>query len=59
MISELLIKADYVDHIRVVKSLEWLLQMRQDDGGWAIPLRTVNVKFLDFVHDICARYRCN
>lgn len=51
MISELLIKAGYVDDIRVVKSLEWLLQMRQDDGDWAIPLKTVNVKFLDFVHD--------
>ncbi len=51
MISELLIKAGYEDDIRVVKSLDWLLKMRQDDGGWAIPLRTVNANFLDVVHD--------
>jgi hypothetical protein len=51
MISELLIKAGYEDDIRVVKSLDWLLQMRQDDGGWAIPIRTVNANFLDVVHD--------
>jgi hypothetical protein len=51
MISELLIKAGYEEDIRIVKSLDWLLKMRQDDGGWAIPLRTVNAKFLDVVHD--------
>ena len=51
MISELLIKAGYENDIKVLKSLDWLLQMRQDDGGWAIPLRTVDAKFLDVVHD--------
>ena len=51
MISELLVKAGYEDDIRLLKSLDWLLQIRQDDGGWAIPLRTVNAKFLDVVHD--------
>ncbi|HWR24727.1 MAG TPA: hypothetical protein VN278_00705 [Methanosarcina sp.] len=51
MISELLIKAGYEEDIRVVRSLDWLLRMSQDDGGWAIPLRTVNAKFLDVVHD--------
>lgn len=25
---------------RIVRSLDWLLAMRQDDGGWAIPWRT-------------------
>jgi len=40
-IAEFLIKAGYWD-IRIEKSLNWLLQMRQDDGGWAIPLRTRN-----------------
>lgn len=38
-ITEFLIKAGY-DGIRIEKSLDWLLRMRQDDGGWAIPLRT-------------------
>ncbi|MFC1618168.1 hypothetical protein ACFL2B_02715, partial [Patescibacteria group bacterium] len=40
MISEMLIKAGYQNDKRVIKSLDWLLSMRQDDGGWAIPLRT-------------------
>ncbi|NIT57981.1 MAG: hypothetical protein GWN00_17660, partial [Aliifodinibius sp.] len=38
-ITEFLIKAGYEDK-RIEKSLNWLLKMRQDDGGWAIPLRT-------------------
>ncbi len=40
-ITEFLIKAGY-GGIRIEKSLYWLLKMRQDDGGWAIPLRTRN-----------------
>lgn len=40
-ITEFLIKAGYRD-IRIEKSLNWLLKMRQDDRGWAIPLRTRN-----------------
>jgi hypothetical protein len=42
-ITEFLIKAGY-NGIRIKKSLNWLLTMRQDDGGWAIPLRTRNEK---------------
>jgi hypothetical protein len=42
-ITEFLIKAGYTDR-RIEKSLQWLLEMRQDDGGWAIPLRTRNEK---------------
>jgi hypothetical protein len=42
-ITEFLIKAGYRD-IRIDKSLNWLLEMRQDDGGWAIPFRTRNEK---------------
>ena len=38
-ITEFLIKAGYRG-ARIEKSLDWLLGMRQDDGGWAIPLRT-------------------
>ena len=40
-ITEFLIKAGYRG-FRIEKSLNWLLQMRQDDGGWAIPFRTRN-----------------
>jgi hypothetical protein len=42
-ITEFLIKAGYKG-IRIKESLNWLLKMRQDDGGWAIPLRTRNEK---------------
>lgn len=35
-ILSLLIKAGYADDPRVEKGLRWLLDMRQDDGGWAI-----------------------
>jgi hypothetical protein len=47
-ITEFLIKAGYNDY-RIEKSLDWLLSMKQDDGGWAIPLRTRNEK-LDALH---------
>ncbi len=36
----LLIKSGYQDDPRVIKGLEWLLSMRQDDGGWTIPMIT-------------------
>ena len=39
-IMELLIKAGYADDSRVERGLNWLLAMRQNDGGWAIPIRT-------------------
>jgi hypothetical protein len=42
-ITEFLIKAGYTG-TRIKESLNWLLTMRQDDGGWAIPLRTRNEK---------------
>lgn len=37
---ELLIKAGYADDRRVARAFSWLSSMRQDDGGWALPLRT-------------------
>ncbi len=40
-ITEFLVKAGY-EGTNIEKSLNWLLRMRQDDGGWAIPLRTRN-----------------
>jgi hypothetical protein len=44
-----LIKAGYADDPRIAKALAWLLAMRQSDGGWAIPVRTVGVPFPEFV----------
>jgi Squalene-hopene cyclase C-terminal domain len=39
-IMELLIKAGYENDKRIKKGFQWLLSMRQKDGGWVIPLRT-------------------
>jgi hypothetical protein len=35
-----LIKAGYEDDPRVEKGFMWLLSMRQDDGGWTVPILT-------------------
>ncbi len=43
-IMELLIKAGYAADPRIARGFNWLLSMRQDDGGWAFPLRTVGLK---------------
>ncbi|HEY5667572.1 MAG TPA: hypothetical protein VIR03_00240 [Candidatus Saccharimonadales bacterium] len=37
---ELFVKAGYSDDPRVLRAFQWLGSIRQDDGGWAIPLRT-------------------
>jgi hypothetical protein len=39
-ILALLTKAGYVEDPRVEKGMQWLLKMRQDDGGWTIPILT-------------------
>jgi squalene-hopene cyclase-like protein len=44
-IMELLIKADYESDPRIEQGFRWLLSLRQSDGGWALPLRTVGKRF--------------
>jgi hypothetical protein len=39
-IMSLLIKAGYEDDARIEKGFRWLLSMRQDDGGWSVPMIT-------------------
>ncbi|MBN1367331.1 MAG: terpene cyclase/mutase family protein [Dehalococcoidales bacterium] len=39
-VLSLLIKAGYGEDERVEKGMQWLLSMRQDDGGWTIPIIT-------------------
>jgi hypothetical protein len=51
-IMEFLIKAGYDGDPRIEKGFQWLLSMRQNDGGWAIPLRTVGAKYADIVKAI-------
>ncbi len=46
-IMELLIKAGYADDPRIEHGFHWLLSQRQDDGGWAIPLRTMHITYKD------------
>jgi hypothetical protein len=45
---ELFIKAGYINDNRIERAFSWLASVRQDDGGWAIPLRTRNKK-LDII----------
>jgi hypothetical protein len=47
-ILEILVKAGYARDPRVTRAFRWLLKMRQSDGGWAIPWRTVGVPFSEF-----------
>jgi hypothetical protein len=44
-IMELLIKAGYGADSRIEEGFQWLLSIRQNDGGWAFPLRTAANKF--------------
>lgn len=39
-IAELLIKAGYENDRRIKNVFQWLLETRQEDGGWALPFRT-------------------
>jgi hypothetical protein len=39
-ILSLLIQAGYDQDPRIMRCLEWLLSMRQDDGGWSVPMIT-------------------
>jgi hypothetical protein len=45
--TEIAIKAGFASDRRVGKALDWLFSVRQDDGGWAIPIRTRKVSFYD------------
>ncbi|BDZ69913.1 prenyltransferase/squalene oxidase repeat-containing protein [Methanobacterium petrolearium] len=42
-IMELLIKAGYANDKRIKKGFQWLLSIRQEDGGWIIPFRTAGM----------------
>lgn len=39
-VLSLLIRAGFAADARVDRGLQWLLSMRQDDGGWTIPILT-------------------
>jgi len=39
-ILSLLMRAGYAEDPRVDKGMQWLLKMRQEDGGWTVPIQT-------------------
>lgn len=44
-LMEVLIEAGYESHPSIERAFRWLLETRQDDGGWAIPVRTRGESF--------------
>jgi hypothetical protein len=42
---EILIKAGYIDDEHIRRGLKWLHSLRQDDGGWVVPLRTEHLRW--------------
>ena len=46
---ELLIKAGYGQDPRIIKGIQWFDEIRQEDGGWAWPLRTARVNYRDAI----------
>ena len=48
-ITELLVKAGYADDPRIATTFKWMLAMRQSDGGWAIPMRTLGHRYRAFL----------
>jgi hypothetical protein len=48
-ILEILSKVGYAADPRVQRGLDWLLSVRQDDGGWAAPNRTRAMRHLDMI----------
>ncbi|MHA1137073.1 MAG: prenyltransferase/squalene oxidase repeat-containing protein [Candidatus Thorarchaeota archaeon] len=42
---EILIKAGFVKETHVERGLQWLFSLRQDDGGWVVPLRTEHLRW--------------
>lgn len=48
MVLELLIEAGFGKDPRVIKSLDWLIGDRQQDGGWALAFRTKSYDLRSF-----------
>jgi hypothetical protein len=46
---EVLIKAGFIDDEPIERGLQWLLSIRQDDGGWAVPLRTEHLRWEEVI----------
>ena len=51
-ITELLIRAGYAGSAQVETAMRWLLSIRQDDGAWAIPARTLGLPLQGDAHRV-------
>ena len=45
-LMEVLIEAGYGEDPAIERAFRWLLDTRQDDGGWAIPARTCGIRLV-------------
>ena len=45
-LMEVLIEAGYGENPAIERAFRWLLDTRQDDGGWAIPARTRDIRLV-------------
>jgi len=50
-----LIRVGYEDDLRVEKGFRWLISMRQDDGGWTVPILTHKFN-RETVHRLTSEY---
>jgi hypothetical protein len=50
LLVELLTRAGYGDDPRIDKAIRWLIEVRQDDGGWTSPLLTSGISWAEEVH---------
>ena len=49
---ENIIRAGYEEDPRVERYFQWILSVRQDDGGWAIPLRTLGIRWPEAIQNV-------
>jgi hypothetical protein len=55
IITERLVKAGYESDARIKKAFDWLIGMRQDDGGWAVPVLTAGIDW-DTIIEITGKF---
>lgn len=47
LLAEILTRAGYGEDSRVDKAIRWLIEVRQDDGGWTSPLLTAKISWAE------------
>lgn len=49
-IIEILLKMGF-NNTKIENALTWLLSIRQEDGGWAAPIRTLKIKYVNAMNE--------